>query len=172
MTRRLWTALAVAALAGAACSDVNEQRNVISEASALDSADQVAFGSRTVLTDAGLLRAAEAVAADVKLAAVKTSRGERVPRAVTGVIVTGDAFVADPAKQEALRKEFKADATEMEGAAVAQVCWQRGVPCLILRSLSDDAGAKAPENERHFVKTAAENSALLVGGVVGRLGAK
>lgn len=49
--------LAAAALLGAACSDVNEQRNVITESSSLDSADQVAFGSRTVLTDAGLLRA-------------------------------------------------------------------------------------------------------------------
>jgi adenosylhomocysteine nucleosidase len=122
--------------------------------------------------DAGLLGAAEAVAADVKLVAVKTGRGERVPRVVPGVIVTGDAFVASPAKQEALRKEFNADVTEMEGAAVAQICWQRRVPCLILRSLSDDAGAKAAANERHFVNTAAQNSARLVKGLVGRVGTK
>jgi adenosylhomocysteine nucleosidase len=122
--------------------------------------------------DAGLLGAAEAVAADVKLAAVPTGRGERVPRVVPGVIVTGDAFVASPAKQEALRKEFKADVTEMEGAAVAQICWQRRVPCLILRSLSDDAGATAAANERHFVNTAAQNSARLVKGLVGRVGTK
>ncbi|MBA4065321.1 MAG: 5'-methylthioadenosine/adenosylhomocysteine nucleosidase [Isosphaera sp.] len=122
--------------------------------------------------DAGLLKAAEAAAADLKLAAVRTARGERVPRVVPGVIVTGDAFVASAAKQEALRKEFGADATEMEGAAVAQVCWQRRVPCLVLRSLSDDAGAKAPDDERHFEKTAAQNSARLVTGVVGRVGAK
>jgi adenosylhomocysteine nucleosidase len=80
--------------------------------------------------------------------------------------------VASAAKKEALRKEFNADATEMEGAAVAQVCWQRRVPCLILRSLSDGAGAKAPEDERHFEKTAAQNAALLVTGMVGRLEAK
>lgn len=57
MRHRTLFSLATAALLGAACSDVNEQRNIISEASSLDSADQVAFGSRTVLTDAGLLRA-------------------------------------------------------------------------------------------------------------------
>ncbi|MBA3853466.1 MAG: LPS export ABC transporter periplasmic protein LptC [Gemmatimonas sp.] len=57
MTMRPLVLLLAAAIAAAACSDVNEQRNVVSEASALDSADQVAFGSRTVLTDAGLLRA-------------------------------------------------------------------------------------------------------------------
>jgi adenosylhomocysteine nucleosidase len=122
--------------------------------------------------DAGLLAVAEKAAADLKLALVKTAKGERTPRVVTGVIVTGDAFVASPAKQEALRKEFKADATEMEGAAVAQICRQRRVPCLILRSLSDSAGAKAPEDERLFEKSAAKNAALLVAGIVGRLEAK
>jgi len=72
----------------------------------------------------------------------------------------------------ALRKEFKADATEMEGAAVAQICWQRRVPCLILRSLSDSAGAKAQENVLLFEKSAAQNAALLVAGIVGRLEAQ
>src|SRR5437660_5345098 len=91
--------------------------------------------------DAGLLAMAERAALDLKLAPVKTASGERTPRVVTGVIVTGDAFVASPAKKDALRKEFKADATEMEGAAVAQICWQRRVTCLSLRSLRDSAGA-------------------------------
>jgi adenosylhomocysteine nucleosidase len=103
---------------------------------------------------------------------VKTAKGERIPRVVTGVIVTGDAFVASPAKKNALRKEFKADATEMEGAAVAQICWQRRVPCLILRSLSDSAGAKAPEDERLFEKSASQNAARLVTGIIGRLEAQ
>jgi adenosylhomocysteine nucleosidase len=122
--------------------------------------------------DPGLLGVAEKVAPGLKLAPVKTATGRRTPRVVTGVVVTGDAFVASPAKKDALRKEFKADAAEMEGAAVAQICWQRRVPCLILRSLSDSAGAKAPEDERLFEKTAAQNSALLVTGIVGRLEAK
>jgi adenosylhomocysteine nucleosidase len=119
--------------------------------------------------DAGLLGVAEKAAAGLKLAPVKTATGERTPRVVTGVIVTGDAFVASPAKHEALRKEFKADATEMEGAAVAQICWQRRVPCLILRSLSDSAGAKAPEDELLFEKSAAQNAARLVTGIIERL---
>ena len=122
--------------------------------------------------DAGLLAVAEKAALDLKLAPVKMASGGRTPRVVAGVIVTGDAFVASAAKKDALRKEFKADATEMEGAAVAQICWQRRVPCLILRSLSDSAGAKAPENERLFEKSAAQNAALLVTGIVGRLEAK
>jgi adenosylhomocysteine nucleosidase len=119
--------------------------------------------------DAGLLEMANAAAPNLELTAVNTAAGERIPRVVMGVIVTGDAFIASPAKKDALRAEFKADATEMEGAAVAQVCWQRRVPCLILRSLSDGAGAKAPEDERLFEKRAAQNAARLVIGILGRL---
>jgi adenosylhomocysteine nucleosidase len=122
--------------------------------------------------DPGLLGAAEEVASDLKLSPVRTGQEVRTPRVVPGVIVTGDAFVASPAKKAALRKEFDADATEMEGAAVAQICWQRRVPCLILRSLSDGAGTEAPEDERLFEKTAAQNAALLVTGMVSRLDAK
>ena len=120
----------------------------------------------------GLLAVAEKAALELKLAPVKTASGERTPRVVTGVIVTGDAFVASAAKKDALRKEFNADATEMEGAAVAQICWQRRVPCVILRSLSDSAGAKAQENVLFFEKSAAQNAALLVTSIVGRLEAQ
>src|SRR5262245_57130971 len=122
--------------------------------------------------DAGLLAGAKEAAADLKLARVKTSKGERTPRVVTGVIVTGNMFVASPTKSAELRKDFEADATEMEGAAVAQICCQQRVPCLILRSLSDDAGAQAQEDIRLFEKTAAQNSALLVTGIVARLESK
>jgi adenosylhomocysteine nucleosidase len=122
--------------------------------------------------DAGLLAAAEKAAADLKLARVKTGKGDRAPRVVTGVIVTGNMFVASTTKSRELRKDFKAEATEMEGAAVAQVCWQQGVPCLVIRSLSDDAGDQAQEDVRLFEKTAAQNSALLVTGIVARLGSK
>ena len=122
--------------------------------------------------DASLLAGAEKAAANLKLAHVKTSKGERIPRVVTGVIVTGNMFVASPKKSAELRKDFGADATEMEGAAVAQICWQQRVPCLVIRSLSDDAGAMAEENFRLFERTAAQNSALLVTGIIARLESK
>jgi LPS export ABC transporter protein LptC len=54
--RRLMLLLA-AGIIGAACSDVTQELDTIAAGSMLDSADQVAFNSRTVLTDAGLLRA-------------------------------------------------------------------------------------------------------------------
>jgi LPS export ABC transporter protein LptC len=48
--------VAVALLAGA-CSKKDSHVGILGEGGLLDSADQVAFNSRTVLTDAGLLRA-------------------------------------------------------------------------------------------------------------------
>ncbi|HRN53462.1 MAG TPA: hypothetical protein PK788_08190 [Gemmatimonadaceae bacterium] len=56
MRRALAMLPLLAALVGA-CSKSDQARNVLAGGSALDSADQVAFNSRTVLTDAGMLRA-------------------------------------------------------------------------------------------------------------------
>jgi LPS export ABC transporter protein LptC len=49
--------LALAVGVAAACSKPEQPGMVIQEGTLLDSADQVAFGSRTLVTDAGLLRA-------------------------------------------------------------------------------------------------------------------
>jgi adenosylhomocysteine nucleosidase len=64
---------------------------------------------------------------------------------------------------------FNADATEMEGAAVAQVCYQQGVPCLVIRSLSDRADENARNDMLSFYKTAARNSAALVMAILEKL---
>ncbi|GAB3172119.1 5'-methylthioadenosine/adenosylhomocysteine nucleosidase [Telluribacter humicola] len=98
-----------------------------------------------------------------------TSASRRVPRVITGRIVTGDVFVSSAEKVEQLRRDFGADATEMEGAAVAQVCWQQQVPCIVIRSLSDKADGNAREDMLNFVKVAARNSAALVVELVGLL---
>jgi len=83
-------------------------------------------------------------------------------KAVTGVIVTGDAFIASPRKGEELRRQFNASAVEMEGAAVAQVCTQSGCPFVIIRSVSDRADSKADIDINKFCRAASDNSALLV----------
>ncbi len=84
------------------------------------------------------------------------------PQIFFGTIVTGDIFLADSKKNKALREEYNADATEMEGAAVAQVCYQQKVPFLIIRSLSDSANDTATLDFVKYGKMAAENSAALV----------
>ncbi|MBI5395459.1 MAG: 5'-methylthioadenosine/adenosylhomocysteine nucleosidase [Verrucomicrobia bacterium] len=92
---------------------------------------------------------------------VPTATGEHVPAIHHGVIVTGDVFVSSPAKKAELRKQFNADAVEMEGGAVAQICWHQQVPCLVIRSMSDKADASAALDFVSFAEVAAQNSAKL-----------
>ncbi len=86
----------------------------------------------------------------------------RAPIAVAGRIVTGDEFVNSPQRVDQIRADHQADATEMEGASVAQICFQQGIPCLVIRSLSDKANSTARTDMRTFLPIAARNSAQLV----------
>ncbi len=119
--------------------------------------------------DARLVALAETSGKQIKLADIRTSEGRRHPRVIKGVVVTGDVFVASPAKSAELRKALRADAVEMEGAAVAQVCRDLRVPWLIIRSSSDAADANALQDSDTFTAMAAQNSAQLVMDIVGQL---
>ena len=88
--------------------------------------------------------------------------GGRVPQFFMGTIATGDTFVSDPSKAKVLYSDFKAIATEMEGAAVAQICTMLELPYMVIRSCSDNANTQAHSDYFKFVKVAAVNSAQLV----------
>jgi adenosylhomocysteine nucleosidase len=92
--------------------------------------------------------------------------GKRAPKVVEGVIVTGDVFVSSIAATKQLHQKMNAEATEMEGAAVAQACFQQNVPFLVIRSLSDNASDNAHADVASFYKIAAENSANLIMAIV------
>lgn len=115
-----------------------------------------------LLADKRLLKLAEQAAEQVKLETIKTTVGERTPRIIKGVVVTGDVFVASPAKAAELRDMLNADAVEMEGAAVAQICYQRRIPHLVVRSISDKADKTARMDSMMFQEMAAKNSAALI----------
>lgn len=94
------------------------------------------------------------------------------PKVVKGLVVTGDLFVQDPQVVAQLRREYGAAATEMEGAAVAQVCHQLSVPCLVIRSMSDKADEHARSTMLNFATVAATNSANLVRGILANMGTR
>ena len=112
--------------------------------------------------DEKLLQLAQRAAAKVGLREIETLQGKREPRIVRGVVVTGDAFIASDKKCEELRKRLDADAVEMEGAAVAQICYQREIPHLVIRSISDKADEGAVADKQMFYILAARNSSDLV----------
>lgn len=79
-----------------------------------------------------------------------------------GRVASGDQFIADSAKKQAIIDDFGALCCEMEGAAIGQVCAQSGVPFVIIRAISDKADDSGHMDYREFVKTAAKHSAAIV----------
>ena len=81
---------------------------------------------------------------------------------LSGVVATGDQFICNEDKKEWIKSTFKADAVEMEGASVAQVCAALGVGFCMLRAISDEAGKKAEIDFDKFLIEAADKSAKFV----------
>jgi adenosylhomocysteine nucleosidase len=74
------------------------------------------------------------------------------PRVHRGLIVSGDQFIASAGSVNALREALPdALAVEMEGAALAQVCFEYKVPCAVVRTISDTADAEAPASFSEFL---------------------
>lgn len=83
-------------------------------------------------------------------------------RAVSGRVLSGDQFIADPDKVRWLRETFGGLCAEMEGAAVAQVCSRAGAPFVIIRSISDRADGGAQVDFRAFTPLAARRAKAVV----------
>lgn len=80
------------------------------------------------------------------------------PRVVEGLIASGDQFIAGMDQRAALRERLPDLAcVEMEGAAVAQVCFEYGVPCLVIRAISDRADDAAAGDFSQFVSQVARH---------------
>lgn len=83
-------------------------------------------------------------------------------RVVRGVVATGDSFIADSEKNERLQQLFGADACEMEGGAIGQVCTWNGVPFCIVRTISDGGNDDSTMDYGKFEALAAEQSVSVI----------
>lgn len=73
-----------------------------------------------------------------------------------GLIISGDQFVASSDAVQDLRQRFPQTlCTEMEGAAVAQVCYEYGVPFAVVRVVSDKADDNASNDFNLFLNEVA-----------------
>ncbi|MBR5421870.1 MAG: 5'-methylthioadenosine/adenosylhomocysteine nucleosidase [Lachnospiraceae bacterium] len=88
--------------------------------------------------------------------------GGKEVKALQGTVVSGDQFISSKGKKQLLVEIFKALACEMEGAAVAQVCYVNKVPFCVLRSISDSADSGAGLDYPAFVALASANSAKVI----------
>lgn len=100
--------------------------------------------------------ASKVLADESRVAATKEPGSLRDPRVVVGTVVSGDRFVANAAQAAELRAAIPdAQCVEMEGAAVAQVCAEYGVPFGVVRVISDTADEHAPGSFQSFVANVA-----------------
>lgn len=77
-------------------------------------------------------------------------------------IASGDRFVASKAEREAISGEFKAEAADMESAAIAHVCYVNNIPFAAARCISDNADSEASIDYPTLCKTAADRSSQIV----------
>lgn len=81
---------------------------------------------------------------------------------VPGTIASGDQFIGGGERKQWIAETFGAIACEMEGAAVAQVCYVNKVPFAVLRAVSDNADGTSCDDYPAFVEKAAHVSASIV----------
>ena len=78
------------------------------------------------------------------------------PRVHRGLIASGDEFIGSTARLRELREDFPdLLAVEMEGAAVAQVCFEFGIPFSVIRTISDGADETSAIDFLAFIREVA-----------------
>lgn len=79
-----------------------------------------------------------------------------------GTIASGDIFCTEPKMKEKIRYKFEADAIEMEGAAIAQVCKLDNIPFIIIRSISDKPNGNNHITFDQFLEKASKRCAQII----------
>ena len=79
-----------------------------------------------------------------------------------GRVCSGDQFISTKEQREAITSSFGGMCCEMEGAAVAQVCYLNDVPFVVIRAISDKPSETAVEEYRDFEPKAAKLCASIV----------
>jgi adenosylhomocysteine nucleosidase len=107
--------------------------------------------------------------ADPSLVELAVSASKQIvqdKKIVSGRILSGDQFIASRDKVKFLHDELQGFCTEMEGAAVGQVCSMNEIPFVIIRSMSDQADGSADVNFLEFTKLASKNSYEIVNAMI------
>ncbi len=83
------------------------------------------------------------------------------PKFMMGDIASGDQFISNSNNKNAILKNLPAVlCVEMEGAAVAQVCFEYDIPFIIVRTISDAADEQSHINFPLFISTISSRYAI------------
>jgi adenosylhomocysteine nucleosidase len=116
-------------------------------------------------TDASKLKEATQLFLDTYYNYIKVNDAELFsitnPKVIFGDIASGDQFISSLKKIKKINKLIpSATCVEMEGAAVAQVCFEYEMPFSIIRIISDNANDNATIDFPKFANSIASNYAL------------
>lgn len=133
---------------------------VISQRLAYHDADVTAFGYEKGQM-AGMPRYYEAD--EQLIEAIQQAAKESHLETKVGLIVSGDQFIHSDVEIQRIHEWFpEVLASEMEGAAIAQVAYQFNIPFVVIRAMSDTGDSEASVNFDDFIIEAGKKSAEMV----------
>lgn len=89
--------------------------------------------------------------------------------AFEGRICSGDQYIASDEKKGWIVDTFGGLCCEMEGGAIAQVCYLNDIPFVVIRAISDKADGSAVRDYSEFEEEAAKNCAAVTEYMVAHL---
>ena len=87
----------------------------------------------------------------------------------TGIIASGDQFIATKTQKESIVKNFNAIACEMEGASIGHTAFVNNVGFIVIRAISDSADDSSTLDYPTFLKMAAEKSTKITLNLIKRI---
>lgn len=97
-----------------------------------------------------------------KLKNIASNMEDMEYKVVTGVIASGDIFCTEIEMKNKIYSKFNAECVEMEGAAIAQVCYLDKIPFAVIRSISDSPNGNNAIVFDEFVKLASKRCANIL----------
>ncbi len=97
-----------------------------------------------------------------KLENVVNKEKSKEYKAIIGIIASGDIFCTEVKMKEKIYSKFNADCVEMEGAAIAQICYLANIPFIVIRSISDSPNGNNAIVFDEFVKLASKRCAQIL----------
>ena len=83
-------------------------------------------------------------------------------KTIIGTIASGDIFCTEINMKDKIKSKFNADAIEMEGAAIAQVCKLDNIPFIVIRGISDSPNGNNNVTFEEYLEKASQRCAELI----------
>lgn len=148
--------------AGACSNDVTIGDIVVGKELIQHDFNITAFGhERGYITDIGKKIPGDPILVD-KISNIISKIGNEEFKIKIGNIASGDIFCTDPNMKTKIYNYTDADAIEMEGAAIAQVAFLDNIPCVVIRSISDDPNGNNHITFDEFLELASQRCAKII----------